>query len=396
MLPQNHSARSVLIFAVAVIAVLSLSFRKQAAPPQATYFAYCASSPDQVVYMSEVFNTGQDTSFIGDPTPIQNEYNEYLKGRFDIKSNAALSVGCPVFYTQSQTQSAKHDYEAQMRRANNQIVEVEWAYRPEPGRTPSTLARPGHSITAAAAPQADHTFCISDPYQGTVYFTGPIATPPPVAMYQWINGFTEFLKAKYSFQGRVYCNMGTTQVAQRLVNAHLEGSRAAGHRVVETGWKYDVTQITTTSPSRPAPDEDREPAHRPAAQPPNLQARDFALQEHARSHAYCIADRVMAAAFDCQCLQRLITQYRLDHVSDTLSASPTPLEELFKGEKFDCKSCIQADWKFKTTIKSVAHIPSARQGEADCVVEKMRTLLEAHPYPSQAKEFLNQAVTACQ
>jgi len=108
-----------------------------------------------------------------------------------------------------------------------------------------------------------------------------------------------------------------------------------------------------------------------------------------------VADRPMAAAFDCQCLLRQISQYRLNHVSDTLSASPTPLEELFKGDRFDCKSCIQVDWKFKPGIKSVARFQRPREGEADCVVDKMRALLEAKPYPSQTRELLNQAMNAC-
>jgi len=187
--------------------------------------------------------------------------------------------------------------------------------------------------------------------------------------------------------------MGTAPGAQRLVNAHLDGARAAGKKVVETGWKYDASQVSTSRPA--AADEDREPAQRPAAQPPNLQARDFVIKENPRVTAYCVHDRLMASAFDCDCLRRQISTYRMNHVSDTLSASPTPLEELFKGEKFDCKSCIQVDWKFKIGVKSFARGPGEPETVAACTIEKFHALLTAKPYPSQVKELLSEAHSAC-
>src|SRR5262249_42039883 len=154
-----------------------------------------------------------------DTNSIQNEYNEYLKGRFDFISNSNFPVGCPFFDNMSQAQSAKQSYEMQMRQGNKHIVEVDWAYRPAPGGIVASVPRPGTPrASGMATPQPDQTFCISDVYQNTVYVTGPIATPPPVAMYSWINGFTDYLKGKYSFQGRVYCNMGTVESARRLIN----------------------------------------------------------------------------------------------------------------------------------------------------------------------------------
>src|SRR5262245_64390863 len=113
-----------------------------------------------------------------------------------------------------------------------------------------SYARPQHTATGVVIAQADHTFCVSDVYQNTVYFTGPVATPPPVSMSYWVSGFTQFLKGKYSFQGRVYCNMGTADIGRRLVNAHLDGARAAGRKVIETDWKYDASQVINKSSSR--------------------------------------------------------------------------------------------------------------------------------------------------
>ena len=119
----------------------------------------------------------------------------------------------------SEAQSRKQDYEMQMRQGNKHIVELEWNYRPEPGAaTPAIGAIPQHRMPRVNTQQADHTFCISDVYQNTVYVTAPVATPPPVAMYLWANGFTDFLKGKYSFQGRVYCNMGAAESGRGLVD----------------------------------------------------------------------------------------------------------------------------------------------------------------------------------
>jgi len=395
MLPRNSLTRVLLIVSVVILPVVSIHFSHNAAATQ-TAVGYCASGPDQsAVYVTEIFNTGFTLDTAHDSSPIQNEYNEYLKGRFDFKSNASYAVTCPFFNNMSQAQSSRRDYEMQMRQGNNRIVEVEWDYKPESGLI-NQRPRPGvPSAAGRITPQPDHTFCISDSYQNTVYFTGPVASGQSVVMSSWINGFTQFLKGKYSFQGRVYCNMGTAETARRLVSAHLDGSRTGGRRVVDTEWKYDASQATTST-SRPADQEDdRLPAQRPAAQPPNLQARDYALKEDPRARSYCVSDRLMAAAFDCDCLRRQISTYRLGHVSDTLSASPTPLEELFKGQKFDCTSCIQPEWKFKSGVRSFARSPGSPVAMADCTIEKFRALLEAKPYPSQARELLNEAIGTC-
>ena len=383
--------RNFFVLISALVIVSAIVFGDNTAATQASSFGYCAAGPDQTAaYVSEIFiGPSVDVSF--DTNPIQNEFNEYLKGRYDFNSNSSLAVNCPLFPTRSEAQIGKRTIEMQMRQGNVQIVEVDWNYRLP---TEPSAPRPQHSATGVVIQQADHTFCVSDAYQGTVYFTGPVATPPPVAMYSWVNGFTQFLKGQYAFAGRVYCNMRTAVTAQRLLTAHLDGSRAGGKRVVETNWRYDATQATSALPAA-TPDEDRQPAQRPAVQPPNLQARDFVLKENARVTAYCVADRLMASAFDCDCLRRQISKYRLDHVSDTLSASPTPFEEFFKGEKFDCKSCIQVDWKFKPGVKGAARFGRNSEALADCAVEKFRALLTAKPYPSRSRELLDEATRAC-
>ena len=222
----------ILILCVVIASVVSVHFNHNAAANKFAYFGYCATTPDQSpVYFSEVFSTGLNPNYAPDTTDIGNDFNEYLKGRFDFKSNANYAVACLLNNSMGQSQSDKRNYEAQMRQANKQVIEVEWGYTPGAGSM--TTPRPGTARPIINTDPVDHTFCFSDAYQQTVYFTGPQATPPPVTMYSWINGFTQFLKGEYSFQGRVYCNMSTAQLGQRLVKAHLDGARAAGKKVVD-------------------------------------------------------------------------------------------------------------------------------------------------------------------
>jgi hypothetical protein len=103
----------------------------------------------------------------------------------------------------------------------------------------------------------------------------------------------------------------------------------------------------------------------------------------------------MASAFDCQCLVRQIEAYRKANTSDTLSASPTPMEELFKGDRVDFKSCIMPDWKFKMSVRSAVRSQGASEANAGCATDKFRELLTAKPYPTQSKQLLAEAVKAC-
>jgi hypothetical protein len=72
-----------------------------------------------------------------------------------------------------------------------------------------------------------------------------------------------------------------------------------------------------------------------------------------------------------------------------------PLEELFKGEKFDPKFCIEVEWKFKPGVRSFARYPGTPERVADCTIEEFHSLLQTKQYPSQSRELLNQATRAC-
>jgi hypothetical protein len=188
MLPRNSLTRVVLIVSVVILPVVFIHFSHNAAATQ-TAVGYCAAGPDHSrVYITEIFNTGFSLDPGYSSSPIQNEYNEYLKGRYDFKSDTSYVVTCPLFNNIGEAQSSKRNYEIQMLRdGNNRIVKVEWDYKPDPGRV-NPVRRPG--APSAAGPitkQADHTFCISDSYQNTVYSTGPVASGQSVVMSSWIN-----------------------------------------------------------------------------------------------------------------------------------------------------------------------------------------------------------------
>lgn len=127
MRPRNFSARVVIFFCLAILSVVFIHFSDTAIATPVALLSYCASGPDQPdIYITQIFNTGLDPAFKQDSNPIQNEYNEYLKGRFAFKSNSSFPVGCPLFFNMSQAQASRQNYEMQARQGNKHLVELEW------------------------------------------------------------------------------------------------------------------------------------------------------------------------------------------------------------------------------------------------------------------------------
>ena len=91
---------AVLCFALSTVVFLMLERSSLTVQPtfaqDALMKGYCASDAGQpVVYFSEVFDTGLRKYGFHDDQPVDNEFNEYLKGRFDFKGNETHPVGCP-------------------------------------------------------------------------------------------------------------------------------------------------------------------------------------------------------------------------------------------------------------------------------------------------------------
>ena len=106
MTPRNSFLQRVALLAFALLILVFIIFEPAslnvpaAFAPDAVLKSFCASDTGQpVVYFSEVFDTGLHKYGFHDDQPIDNEFNEYLKGRFDFKGNETYPVGCPFFDT---------------------------------------------------------------------------------------------------------------------------------------------------------------------------------------------------------------------------------------------------------------------------------------------------------
>ena len=77
---------------------------------QVTGFGFCRSDPgSSPVYVSNVFDYG--TSGLIDRSPIQNEFDEYLRGRFEYRTNGP--AGREAESEQSELHRRDVDYDAQ-------------------------------------------------------------------------------------------------------------------------------------------------------------------------------------------------------------------------------------------------------------------------------------------
>lgn len=114
--------------------------------------------------------------------------------------------------------------------------------------------------------------------------------------------------------------------------ARIAGARAAGKKVVNTGWKYDPAAVATTN-ARPAQrDEDPEPVQRPAPPNPSRQASDTAAKEMPASLAYCQKDQAMSTVFNCDRFARVVYNYRMAHLNET----PEAVASLVASNKLNC------------------------------------------------------------
>lgn len=348
---------------------------------------YCASDAGQpVVYFSEVFTTGLRKYGFHDDQPVDNEFNEYLKGRFDFKGNEDRPVGCPFFDSISQAEGSKREFENNMRQANKKVVEINWGFKAnEVEIALSATPRTEKEANVPPRPRPTHTWCLSDTYQGTVYSTGPFDTDQNWA--QWYQGFSRFLKEKYSFPGRVECRITTLSDARRLMQARTEGARAVGRKVVDTGWRYDPTAAV----SKPAAkDEDAEPATpRPAASSASQDARAAAMKEIPNSQAYCQKDPAMSAFFNCQYFSRSVYSYRIAHPGDTQS-----IAGLVAGEKLNPSEYID-NMRVMNWVIDRAAAQKLRQQVTNCVVPNVIGSLSKKPQVSRLQEFYREAVAAC-
>jgi hypothetical protein len=171
------------------------------------------------------------------------------------------------------------------------------------------------------------------------------------------------------------------------MSARNEGARAAGRKVVDTGWKYDPA--TAAVPKATPKDDDPEPPKRPVAPPPSQDARAAATKEIPDSQAYCQKDPLMSAFFNCQYFSRSVYSYRIAHPGDTQS-----IPSLVAGEKLNLSECID-NMRVMFWVKDRAAAQKLSPQVTNCVVPHVIATLSKKPQVSRLKEFYNEAVAAC-
>lgn len=356
-----------------------------------TWTVSCSSEMGgNVVYVSKIFDIAAPSFMTGlDTSPLNNSFRNYLVEEYDFKSNSPYSAVCRVFQSLSQAEANRRQIINQAQQANKQIVELKW----NPGPVVAAPYRDGFIIGPKVLPPT-HTIC-SIGYQNTTYFSAVFDTSEYRPDPAWDNAFNNFLKKNYSAEGLANCtSMATVREATRLLHDRVVGLRANNHKAVETGWKFDPTDIAANKPRpkpTPTPDDDPEPVaqQRPAAQTaaPSQSIKDFAAQEGPQVLAYCQKDPMLSKIFDCYRVQRSVYNYRMEH------GSSEPLAILFKQEKVNLAEAIGTglgQW-----VRDRATAQGLDNRVTNCIEQKFNVSFYEKPYISKMQEIYNASVAAC-
>ena len=382
-----------------VFQLASLAIVPGALSAQATIRSWCYSDLEgPVVYFTQAFDTGVPSSALSTISTqrIASEYLEYLKGRYNYKTNSNYPIGCPVVRSPRSDDSLRRELTSRAEGAGKRVIELEWDFQPDPAAPAeaAAVAAAGHGGVRTPTPRADHGWCFSPGAGATVYAAGPFQAKGPIAMYEWNRGFGRFLAAKYSFQGGASCYVGGIAQAERWMTAYRQGARAEGRTIVETGWEYDVAQEANNQPVRPADPDDNPAPARPApaaAASASTQLRQFATKEGLEARAYCRKDVMLAGALDCYRVQRAVYAYRVSHAG---AGTPEPLPVLFSGDKLDCTACLD-DNRMTMWARMQAQGHSLRPEIAKCVGHRFAVDFRTKPYPNRVKETYDAALAAC-
>jgi len=396
MVPRNLSRYIILVSSLAfVVLTCAMPLRIDALAThliQGYMTAYCTSEMGgNVVYVSKIFDVVSPPRAGGgiDTSPLNSAFKNYLVEEYDFKSNANYSAGCRVFQNLSLGEANRRQIINQAQQANKQIVELKW--------NPGPLVAVDHGDSFIIGPKVQppvHTICAIG-YQDTNYFSAVFTTSSSRPDPAWNNGFNNFLRKNYGAEGEANCtSMNTEREATRLLHDRIVGLRANNHKAVETGWKFDPTDIAANKPRpkpAPTPDDDPEPVapQRPAAQtaPPSQSTKDFAAQEGPQVLAYCQKDPMLSKIFDCYRVQRSVYNYRMEH------GSSEPLASLFKQEKVNLAEAIGTglgQW-----VRDRATAQGLDNRVTNCIEQKFNVSFYEKPFISKMQELYNASVAAC-
>ena len=352
---------------------------------QGTLMAYCASNVGQpVVYFSAIFDTKIVPRGRMNTRPWASEFSAYLMGRFDFKSNQNFGGSC-IGGRLADVETSKRKLEDQVRQENHQVVELEWKYTPNPIEIALYTNTNDPETPPSQRPNA--TYCLSESYQGTFYYSGPFETGSSENYSLWNRGFYQTLTQKYGFKGNTTCNSIALDLGRRFLAALNEGARVGGKKVVDTGWKYDPATVATT-PAAPR-DEDPEPAQRPAAPKPTNQSRDAAVKELPESKAFCSKDPMLSVVFNCDNFARSVYNYRMEHPTDTSTpASLIAADKVYLADAID-NTHVDA-W-----VNNRGQAQKLDQRVINCVSQNVIVTLQKKPQANHLQDFYKDAVAAC-
>jgi hypothetical protein len=396
MIPRNCFRSTILIFSLIFVAVVSAIFIRTDALAThliqgSTMTAYCSSEMGgNVVYISKIFDVVSPARVGGgiDTSPLNFAFKNYLVEEYDFKSNANYAAGCRVFQALNQAEADRRQIINEAQQANKQIVELKW----NPGPTVA-VDRGDFFVIGPKLPPPTHTICAIG-NQNTTYFSAVFDTSGSQLDPGWNNGFNNFLRKNYGAEGDANCtSMNTVREATRLLHDRVVGLRVNNHKAVESGWKFDPTDIAANKPRpkpAPTPDNDPEPIaqQRPAqAVPPSQSIKDFAAQEGPQVLAYCQKDPMLSKIFDCYRVQRSVYNYRMEH------GSSEPLASLLKQEKVNLAEAIGTglgQW-----VRDRATAQGLDNRVTNCIEQKFNVSFYEKPYISKMQEIYNASVAAC-
>ncbi len=257
---------------------------------------------------------------------------------------------------------------------------------------------------AAPPPVTRYLFCVGVPSpQSTIYYSGIIVTteqnlnPVHVAFFQ-------FLKQKYSYKGPgdypgdLQCTgVRTLEEARSYLQIYVKKDRQNKRNVIETGWTY------IGAPAPPAP-QGQDPRVAQIPEP----FRQHVLDEIAQSKGYCEGNELISALLDCDCLSRIVLNYRIAHAKEyqlpwmeERTRGWEPFVNLLLGEKLNCSECFSDEkilkWAAAQTMKSLApNYPDAdRKFMTDCVSRSFLANFRAKPYVGLERDHWIRALESC-
>ena len=368
------------------------------AAQDATGRAYCSTrTGDSVVYLTPVFDTKLKMGSPYHSKLIAYEYNQYIKGRFDYHRGGPFDAECGLFDRAAQTDSFRQALVIRVNQAKGRIVPVNWTYEPDSAEVEFSFTAPrvqgGEPLFKV--PNQEKGFCVTNSFSAPLYVSAVFDWPPPAVNLAAAEiAWGKFLAARHGYTGQgvnpaqqnpTYCSEGSRGDPVRMIAARVAGARAAGRKVVETGWKFGAAAPGGSG----KPDDDPEPKAAPGPPPPpSPELREAAAKDGAEALALCQNDRMQSGALDCYAVQRTVYNYRMAH------GPGLPVAELLANDKLDCTTCFtpyNADvWATNRAQSNGFSLP-----KAGCVGPKFAAALKAKPYYNRVKELFEAAMKAC-